>query len=419
MLYAVADVLPDTPLFWVITPVRVVVIIGLLALLPRRPRLSDGLLPRAFDVCAVALMIAAAWPAHVYGAWSAWRGLVTCIGVAYLAAGVLRTRESWRALTLVSFVAVATGALPGLRQTVNGIPTGFCRGALDGSADSCGNPGMLVRALGTFGNPNLLAAFLVLVIPLAVAYAMSQSDRGTRVVAMLVPVAGVLGVVATGSRAGMLALVASLVAFLVLRTPTMQRLIAGGVAVAGVLVAGAVALLMGSGIGVREDVWRTAVGLVPTYPLGVGLGRTGDVLAAAVPGKEQFRHAHNLWLDMLPATGPLGLVAILGITILAAVHVVRGARRGSPVAVVLGSALAGFAVYCLVDNPLNAIRNAYAAWAILGLTLAISRENSARAHGAQPSETTDITGPELPNTDAIVSARVTRPGVSRGVAQWV
>jgi len=89
------------------------------------------------------------------------------------------------------------------------------------------------------------------------------------------------------------------------------------------------------------------------------------------------------------------------------------------VAVVLGSALAGFAVYCLVDNPLNAIRNAYAAWAILGLTLAISRENSARAHGAQPSETTDITGPELPNTDAIVSARVTRPGVSRGVAQWV
>ncbi|GMA41434.1 O-antigen ligase family protein [Mobilicoccus caccae] len=370
MLHAVADVLPDTPLFWVLTPVRLVVLIGLVALAAtvRRVDRSTFAWRRLFDLCVVLLLAAAAVPAHVYGGWSEWRGLLTCVGVAYLAAGVLRSSpESWRAISLTATAAVATAALTGIRQTVNGIPTGFCRGALDGSADSCGNPGVVFRALGTFGNPNLLAAFLVLLIPLAAAYAAGHTQRHSRAVGYLVVGVGVVGV---GSRAGLLALVAMAAAFLVLRRPTTPRLVGAGIAAAGVLAAAGIAVLAGVGVGVRADVWSAAADLVRRYPFGVGVGRTGDLLAATVPGDEAFRHAHNLWLDMLLAAGPLGLVAVVGLTVLGAVHVIRAARRASAAGIALGCALAAFAVFCLVDNPVNAVRNGYAAWLVLGLAMA-------------------------------------------------
>lgn len=418
---AAADVLPDHPVVWVVTPVRLVVLLGLVGLLPSLatarwaaigPRLMRLL---AFLLLSLLLLVAAAVPAHTYGAWSAWRGLVTCVGVALLAAGVVGFRpQSWRAVMSASTVAVAVAALAGIRQSVQGIPTGFCRGALDGSADSCGHPGVLVRADGTFGNPNLLAAFLVLVVPLAAAYAAGEDDRDSRVVGALLAVAGVGGLVATGSRAAVMSVVVAVAAFVVLRRPTRRRVLVGVVGTLGALAAGVAALALGVGVGVRLDVWRAAVQLVGQYPWGVGLGRTGDLLAAAVPGDEQFRHAHNLWLDMLLAAGPGGLVAVAGLTLLAAVCAVRAAKRGSAAGVALGCSLAGFALYCLFDNPLNAIRNAYAAWMILGLVIGVDA-----AVGPGPDSSDTGTAPAevlLPaeSAEAVPPARVrsTRVGSS-------
>ena len=180
---------------------------------------------------------------------------------------------------------------------------------------------------------------------------------------------GVLGILTTGSRAGILALAAMSLAFLVLRRPTTPWLLAGGaiglLAVAG---GGAVAA-RGGRVGVRADVWAAAVDLVRENPLGVGLGRTGALLDARIPGDEAFRHAHNLWLDMLLAAGPLGLLATCGLTVVAATCVVRAARRGSAAGIALGASLAGFGALCLVDDPVNAVRNADAAWLVLGLAV--------------------------------------------------
>lgn len=376
LLHAAADVLPDGPLFWLVTPLRAVVVVGLLALIPtiRRPERPALVRRLPFDIAVVLLLVAAAVPAHAYDGWPQWRGLLTCAAVAYLAMGVVRSSpESWRAITLVALAGVATAALTGIRQTVNGIPTGFCRGALDGSADACGNEGVMFRALGTFGNPNLLAGFLILLIPLAAAYAAGHTARQTRVAGYLVVTAGVGGVLASGSRAALLALAGSLVAYLVLRHPTTPRLLAAGAGIAGTLLAGAIVLLTGGGAGVRADVWRAAASIVRDHPFGVGMGRTGPFLQQAIPGTEQFRHAHNMWLDTLLEAGPVGLLAMIVLTVVAAVSVVRAARQGSAAGVALGAALAGFAVFCLFDDPLNAVRNAYVAWAVLGLTVAVGQ----------------------------------------------
>lgn len=414
VLEAVADVLPDDALVGVFTPVRIVVLVGLVALACSIRRFDRSTLAwrLPFDVAAALLLVGAAYAAHAFGAWADWRGLATCVAVAYLAAGVMRaTPEAWHGIGMLSLVAVGTAGLTGVRQSVNGIPTGFCRGAIDGSADACGHADVLVRANGTFGNPNLLAAFLILFLPLAVAGAVALGSRHARALGWLVCVAGVAGLVATGSRAGMLALLAACGAFLVLRRPTMPRIVVGAAAATVVAAAGVFVSAFGVGTGVRGDVWSATVRLVEQHPWGVGIGRTGSVIDAAVPGDEAFTHAHNWWLDTLLAAGPAGLLGAIGLSLLAAVSVVRAARRGSASALALGSSLAGFGVLCLVDDPLNAIRTAYAAWLVLGLAASAGhgvRHREPERHGPPDAEN-GRPGDTVPASSAAAGSRAVVP----------
>ena len=116
------------------------------------------------------------------------------------------------ALGLLAVVVVAVAASAAARQVASDISTGFCRGALDGSADVCA-PGTAIRAIGTFSNPNLLAAFLVLLLPVAAAGSMALADRASRLLGTTVVVLGYAAVLMTGSRGGVIAAVAGAAAF--------------------------------------------------------------------------------------------------------------------------------------------------------------------------------------------------------------
>ncbi|WP_369170118.1 hypothetical protein AB5J49_20790 [Streptomyces sp. R28] len=88
------------------------------------------------------------------------RGLLTVIGCYYLVVGVRRTQpESWRAIGIIAPAGVAVAATSAFSQVTNETPTGFCRtGLLTDVACDAGGDGILIRATGTFANPNLLAA---------------------------------------------------------------------------------------------------------------------------------------------------------------------------------------------------------------------------------------------------------------------
>lgn len=407
-----ADVLPDAAIVGVLTPLRLVLLVGLLALLVSTGRLGarDLRWRRPFDVAVALLLLAAALAAWRQGDWTLWRALLTAVGAAYLAMGVRRASpDMWAGISLLGLLAVATAALTAVRQTASGIPTGYCRGALDGSVDTCGQAGVLVRAVGPFPNPNLLAAFLVMLLPLAVAAAMSLPQRSQRALAYGVVGAGVVALVLTGSRGGIIAAGVGLAAWFVLRRPTRRRLIGGG-ALAGLAVAAtAVAMVTGLGGGVRSQVWAAALDVAGANPLGVGLGRSGDVIAARVPGDEAFRHAHNLWLDQLVTTGWLGLGALLAITGLLAWHVVRAARRGSVAATAAGSGLAAFAAASLADDPANTSRIALLAWVLVGLAMTGRYATHAAAPGSTAATCLDRRAPRGRHHGRHATARVGLP----------
>lgn len=377
LMEATVDVLPDEGLVGVLTPLRLVLGAGLVAVSLAGVRPLSLRTP--LDLPIGLLLVAAAGSIVLARQdFARWRGLLTVVAGYYLVVGVRRALpDSWPSLGLLGLVGVGVAATTAIRQTVDGTSTGFCRGTLDGTADVCA-PDAFIRAVGTFSNPNLLAAFLLLLVPVAIGGGLALADRPSRWVAAAVAGAGVVAMAFTVSRGGWLAAVAGAAAFLVLRNPTRLRLLLGaaGAAVAAALFALAVAL--GYGVGVREDVWGAAAALLVREPLGVGLGRGGALLDSGIAGGEEFQHAHNLWLNFALETGVPGLVAVLAITVLVTVATIRGARAGSPVAVAAGAGLAGFAVMSLADHPANALRIALVLWAVLALVAADSPPRTAR-----------------------------------------
>jgi len=392
---ATVDVLADESLFWALTPVRLVLGAGLVAVVVAR--VPPWRLRTPLDLpVAVLLVAAAAATVLARQDFAAWRGLLTSAATFYLVVGVRRALPgSWTSLGLLAMTAVTVAATTALRQSADGTATGFCRGTLDGSADVCG-PDVFVRVIGTFSNPNLLAAFLLLMVPVAAGGALMLADRSSRLLGAALVVVGFGALLLTGSRGGYVAAAAGTVAFVVLSNPTRRRLLisAGATGVAAVLFLLAVTL-GGSSVGVRADVWSAAVRLLVANPLGVGPGRAGALLGSGIAGEEAFQHAHNLWLNLALDTGMLGLVAVLAITALVTVAVIRGARAGSPVAIAAGAGLAGYAVMSLADHPANALRISLVLWTVLALAVAdapsrLLRQGAIRRRGkADPPEPAD------------------------------
>ena len=368
VLEGVADALPDAPLAGMLTPLRGAVLAGLVAVgLPTRglhPRWRPGPISHA----TLALLVTAGLSCVVAGTgWASWRALLTGMALAALTARLLTLDAgAHRGLGLLAWLGVGLAGVTAVTQSAAGTATGFCRGSWTGSYDVCA-PGTFVRVIGTYPNPNLLAAALLLLIPLAAGWvASTQREPGARLVGWSVVGIGALALALTGSRAGLLGAVVAAATYAVLRRPTPAR-------VHGAVAAGSVALLASAGWslaggdpGVRGTIWRAGLALVRDHPLGVGLGHGGDALQATAGVGPAYQHAHNLWLSWFVEAGLPGGLAVLAITAALAVGVLRAARDGSTSATPYGCALAGFAAMSLLDHPANAERLALLLWVVIG-----------------------------------------------------
>jgi O-antigen ligase len=261
----------------------------------------------------------------------------------------------------------------------NETPTGFCRtGLLTDVPCGAGDAGTLIRAVGTFANPNLLAAFLVLLAPFALLASAAVAERSAWVVVAVVSVIGYGAVITTFSRSGY---VAALVGVLLLGaayrlapriTRHRQILISAG-ALAALLVGGVAIWVVsraGHALGVRDQAWSAAVRIGLAHPFGVGLGQDGSYISALVPGGRQFQHAHDLWLNWLAEGGVLGLVAMVLITVVSLGAAARVARGHSSLGAAGLAALAGFYLVSAVDHPANVDRINMLFWLVLGLVMA-------------------------------------------------
>src|SRR4051794_16832030 len=374
-----ADILPPDTIVGVgevqLNLARLLVLAGLAVLaVTAGPR---ALLVRTGIAIPLALLLAVGlYTSQKWGTYPRYRFLVEGVATFYLAAAVVRARGDARdALAAIGLVALAIAALSAVAQVAQDVPTGFYRHGCTPITQPLGPApaGSVTRAVGTFANPNVLAGYLLLLLPLAaLAGAFVRLVRGVWVTLVVAVGFGYLAVVLTFSRAAVLAaLLAIGVGILFARVR--NRLYLGLVALA---LGAVVVVLLGScgsdataGYG-RTEEWRPTVEGIKDNPvLGVGLGRIGDVLHQR-NALSSAQHAHNLWLTWWADAGTGAFVAWVWIALALLWRSLRGARSGDPVARASLVALLAFFAFSLLDHPANVDRVALAFWIVAGLAAA-------------------------------------------------
>lgn len=396
LLDTAVPVLPGDALFARLTLGRLLIALGLLTLVVGGARWRDF---RSWLDLPVALLALTGVATTVRGGYDGGplRALLTALAFYYLVVGVVRRdRDAWRALSLVAFVSVVIAGGVALSQFAQETPTGFCRNAALRDV-ACG-PGAFNRPIGTFANPNLLAAYVVLIGPFAALSALRNPARGERAVPLGLVAVAYVGLLVSFSRMGWVAAVAGAVvaAALVLVRARGWRRSAPLLALPLAALAGVVVLISAvSGIrrafGVRNEAWGLAVDAGNSRPLlGVGLDRAGDVMNAIGSPRIEFFHAHNLWLNWYAETGLPGLLAVVAISAIGLFAAARAALYGSPVAAAGLVGLVGFFLMGLTDHPSALDRMAMAFWFCLAMAMAHQRIGGRRP----PERSHLVTRPE-------------------------
>ena len=245
-------------------------------------------------------------------------------------------------------------------------------------------------------HPNVMAAIMLLVFPLPLAYVLSfwSSQR-----AYLNPlwwsalvVTGCIGLVLllTRSRGGYIAMMAGLLTALWLLRYRLQAVIVavmsiiGGWFIADKMQSATVvvdALADTSSLEFRLMVWKTAVSMTRDFPFtGVGMGTFNEVAVRLYPFPVVPNPgAHNLYLQVAVDLGLLGLIAflaIIGLTIAQAWASFKVLQQTDDriMQVLIVGLLAGFVsllVHGLLDITVWGTRIAFMSWALMGLITAV------------------------------------------------
>ncbi len=310
--------------------------IGLALLIPPGPGLGALRLPLLVAAAAalLAFVFSISWPLSLAGSFTRYESLPMRLGYLGLAASavwLLRTRLQQEAVGAAFVVGTSIVAFKAWLQWFFHAP---------------------FRPDGDLGNANLLAALIVMAIPIAI-------DRGRRsshltpawAVAIVVLLAGL---VVTTSRSGALGLLAGTLTVISLSVPARVIRVAAGVSLAAV--AAAVVFILASPLRALNDdppelrvhLWEDALRMVGARPItGWGEETTGlafgRFLSQDYAGLVTFDRVHSGVLEIAATQGLVGLAALTLVLVVVGRGVWRGRLR--PGVPGLAGALVGYSVW--------------------------------------------------------------------------
>lgn len=303
------------------------------------------------------------------------------MGVAEHKLAVAKIFVIWAALTIVA-VMVANADLEERRKalwclTIAAGITGAIAVA-HGSHQEVLDGGTLAtnRAQGSFSQPNVLAFFLVLAVPVSLMLAL-EGSRTTRLIAMLAAGLAIAGLVLTLSRDGIIGGSLSIAMLLLWRPFRRMSLVALAVMLAFTvgnlgsiekssevkIVQKRLATLEGSdAVGERGRIYATAPKMfLNNLPFGVGEGNFEyaslryDLLG---PEDLPYNHAHDVLLTIAVELGIPGLIAIIWMWCCIGDLLVKAVRarwrpREGPIGVAIAASVVAIVPSSIADYPLR------------------------------------------------------------------
>ena len=302
----------------------------------------------------LAFVFSVSWPLSLAGSYTRYESLpmrLAYIGLAASAAWLLRS-ELQRTVLGVAFVtSCAIAAFLAVGMAASHVP---------------------FRPDGNLGNANLLAALLVMAIPMAVDRALRSPrilEVGAWAASLVVMGAGLL---VTTSRSGVYGFIVAVAVLVVFSVP--RRFVLPTIAVAAAAVAAAAGtllvyfnLLNNDPFELRLNLWRDGLRLVLARPItGWGEDTTGltlgHYLSADYASLVTFDRIHNGALDVAATQGVLGLAATGAVV--AVVLLFAWRNRSRPHVAGLAAALAGYSVWVTFNFDWAPATGAF--WLMLG-----------------------------------------------------
>ena len=259
------------------------------------------------------------------------------------------------------------------------------------------------RVQGSFGHPNAYGGYLAVLLPLAVAFAVSKSFSaqlrwlGGVAVALAVP-----ALILSYSRGAVGALAAGSIIWLALLRPRLALLAAVAVGVVGLLFAPSAfkdrfsSRETTADVGLRSDIWSSAIDIYSERPLlGVGLNnfsegysRLPSTLSTGAQRRLLHRsqilvppHAQNLYLNVLAEEGIIGFFSLIALAIAALATIYRGCHvrdpAGRAICMASGAGIMTLALHSLLDVTLPGPIGlpAFALLAVAAIFVARDRES--------------------------------------------
>lgn len=246
------------------------------------------------------------------------------LACATLLCGYFLTVNLFNSPALISR-AVSTLVVSGTAVALIGLLQQFTGNAIADWLDSAAYDYISGRITSVFGNPNILAVYLIMILPFVTVTLLRKGAPLRRFTAFLVFAIFMAAIVYTWSRGAWIGVIASFALLMFSCSPATIYLllpVAAGVPFLLRLAASPIAdrlasstSLADSSVSYRLHLWRGTLNMVGDHLLG-GIGVGEEAFAAvypyyAVSGMESAPHAHNLYLGYLAEFGIVGLLLLL------------------------------------------------------------------------------------------------------------
>lgn len=251
--------------------------------------------------------------------------------------------------------------------------------------------GDIVRSFASFGNPNYLAEYMTLYLPLAVGLWLRQPKR--RLEMTLLTGAMVVALLLTYSRGGWLAAMIAFLLLILMRAPRYSVFFFVGALAAPLVAPESIIRRVVSAFttadtsnAYRLNLWR-GIGemLKKFWVLGAGLGAQAfsKVYQEFMLPEARAAHAHNTYLEMFAEVGILGLIAMLWLllAVIRRTFNVGTNTRNSVLIAAVPAAMTGLLFHGLVEHIWYNPKLLFAFWAVagLGMGMALGDREDAKA----------------------------------------
>lgn len=250
------------------------------------------------------------------------------------------------------------------------------------------------RVFSTFDNPNVLAEYLIMLIPLSMALLLGSQKRTNRALALVTLTSSVLCLVFTWSRGAWLGFIFGVLVFLLIYSKKILAALFGLCALIPFLPFvlpdsiinrfSSIGNIADSSTSYRVNIWRGVVRMLEDHwftGIGTGLPAFSKVYPAySLSGIESAPHAHNLFLQIITEHGVFALLIFLVLLFLFIQNVFSFNKYESRKTKITASALMCGILAVLLQGLTDYIWYNYRVylifWIVIGLTVSVIRTHN-------------------------------------------